>query len=44
MIRDVFPSLMAYDRVARNWLFGAAAERALLSPGASERVAAAPSA
>ncbi|MEI7435937.1 MAG: hypothetical protein WCL16_03905, partial [bacterium] len=43
VIRDVFPSLMAYDREARKWLFGAAAERALLSPDASGRMTAVPS-
>ena len=43
VIRDVFPSQMAYDRVARSWLFGAAAERALLVPDAFERVASLPS-
>ena len=25
VIRDVFPSLMAYDRAERRWLFGAVA-------------------
>ncbi len=39
VIRDVFPSLVAYDREANGFLFGSDAERALLHPEADTRIA-----
>jgi len=41
--RETFPSLIAYDRQEKRFLFGAQAERCLYLPGAEERFAMLPS-
>ncbi len=37
VVRETFPSLITFDRLTREYRFGAEAERALVEPGAGDR-------